>query len=272
MTLNEVFINTMKVKSTNIMRLFFLLPIFFFGLSSAIQAKDIPPRSNTVVTDYIRLLSAGERNALERKLVAYDDSTSTQIAVVIDRTLEGEDIFDYSYRLAESWGIGRGGEDNGVLIYIAFQDRKLYIHTGYGAEGFLPDAMVNRIINTVITPAFRQERYYQGLDEATNIIMQLGSGQYYNDGSSDGSFPPLAIVIILIVIVIILSSLFNDKGDGGGYYRGGRYDSGGRRGGWTYIPGGGWTSGGGGGGGFGGGGFGGFGGGSFGGGGAGGSW
>ncbi len=271
MNLNVVFNNTIKVKSTILMRLFLLLPLFAFFLNASVQAKDIPPRSNTIVTDYIRLLSPSERNALERKLVAYDDSTSTQIAVVIDRSLEGEDIFDYSYRLAEAWGIGGGPEDNGILIYIAIQDRKLFIHTGYGAEGFLPDAMVNRIIETVIKPAFRQERYYQGLDEATNIIMQLGSGEYYNDGESDG-FPPLAIVIILIVIVIILSSLFGDKGDGGGYYRGGRYDSGGRRGGWTYIPGGGWSSGGGSGGFGGGGGFGGFGGGSFGGGGAGGSW
>lgn len=262
----------MKLKPMKYIRLLFLLLLSSFFLNPALQAKDIPPRSNTLVTDYIRLLSPSERSALERKLVAYDDSTSTQIAVVIDRSLEGEDIFDYSYRLAEAWGIGGGTEDNGVLIYIAIQDRKLFIHTGYGAEGFLPDAMVNRIIETVIKPAFRQERYYQGLDEATNIIMQLGSGEYYNDGRQSEGFPPLAMIIILIVIVIILSSLFNDKGDGGGYYRGGRYDSGRRRGGWTYIPGGGWTSGRGSGGGFGGGGFGGFGGGSFGGGGAGGSW
>jgi len=255
------------------MRLLLLLTFMSFFLGNNLQAKDIPPRPNTIVTDYLRLLSPSERAALENKLVAYDDSTSIQIAVVIDRSLEGEEIFDYSFRLAEAWGIGGGSEDNGILLYIALEDRKLYIHTGYGAEGFLPDAMVNRIIETVIKPAFRQQNYYKGINEATTIIMQLGSGEYYNERGSDDSIPPLAIIIILIVIVIIISSLFNDKGDGGGYYRGGRYDSGRRRGGWTYIPGGGgWSSGGGGGGGFGGGGFGGFGGGGFGGGGAGGSW
>ncbi len=253
------------------MKLRLFVTFLIFLLTWSIEAKDIPPRSNTLVTDYVKLLTPGERDALERKLVAYDDSTSTQIAIVIDRSLEGEEIFDYSYRLAEAWGIGRENKDNGVLVYIALQDRKLYIQTGYGAEGFLPDAMANRIIETVIKPAFRQDNYYQGLDKATDIIMQLGSGEYYNDGSSEEGFPPLAVIIILIVIVIILSSLFNDKGDGGGYYRGGRYDSGRRGGGWMYIPGGGWSSGGGGGG-FGGGGFGGFGGGGFGGGGAGGSW
>ncbi len=257
------------------MRFKTLLPLFFTFLAINLQAaKEIPPRSNTIVTDYIRLLQPAERNALERKLVAYDDSTSTQIAIVIDRSLEGEEIFDYSYRLAEAWGIGGAEDNNGVLIYIAFEDRKLYIQTGYGVEGFLTDAMANRIIERVITPAFRQQSYYQGLDQATNIIMQLGSGEYYNDGESENGFPPLAIIIILLVIIIIISSLFNDKGgDGGGYYRGGRYDSGRKGGGgWIYLPGGGgWTSGGGGGG-FGGGGFGGFGGGGFGGGGAGGSW
>lgn len=254
------------------LQLLFAVLCLFFTLN--IEAKDIPPKSNTLVTDYVRILSPADRAALERKLVAYDDSTSTQIAVVIDRSLEGEEIFDYSFRLAEAWGIGQKEKDNGILIYIAIEDRKLYIHTGYGAEGFLPDAMANRIIERVIKPAFRQEQYYQGLDKATDIIMQLGTGEYYNDDmGSESSFPPLAIIIILIVIVIIISSLFNDKGDGGGYYRGGRYDSGrGRGGGWIYIPGGGgWTSGGGGGLG-GGGGFGGFGGGGFGGGGAGGSW
>lgn len=257
------------------MKLKSLILLFTLFLAYQLQGKDIPPRSNTIVTDYIRLLSPTERDALERKLVAYDDSTSTQIAIVIDRSLEGEEIFDYSYRLAEAWGIGGAENSNGVLIYIAFEDRKLFIQTGYGVEGFLTDGMASRIIDRVITPSFRQQRYYQGLDQATNIIMQLGSGEYYNDGESESSVPPLAIIIILLVIVIIISSLFNDKGgDGGGYYRGGRYDSGRRRGGgWIYIPGGGgWTSGGGGGGGFGGGGFGGFGGGGFGGGGAGGSW
>ncbi len=249
------------------MKLQLLLTFFAFLFSLSLQAKDIPPKSNTLVTDYVRLLSPSDREALERKLVAYDDSTSTQIAIVIERSLEGEEIFDYSYRLAEAWGIGRGSKDNGILIYIAVEDRKLYIQTGYGAEGFLPDAMANRIIETVIKPAFRQERYYQGLNKATNIIMQLGSGEYYNDESSEEGFPPLALIIILIVIVIIISSLFNDKGDGGGYHGGGKYGSGRRRGGWMYIPGGGWSSGSGGGGGFGG-----FGGGGFGGGGAGGSW
>lgn len=242
-----------------------LLPLLAFS-------KEPPPAPNPprLVNDFTGILSSNQVAALERKLVAYDDSTSTQIAVVIENSIEGDDMFEYSFRLAEKWGIGRQGKNNGILIFIAFKDRKLRIQTGYGAEGFLPDAMARRIIDQVIAPSFRKQDYYSGLNEATDIIMKLGSGEYQNDDVYRDDFPfeVLIFLIIFIIIVIIIS-----KGGGGGYYGGGRYNS--DRGGWIIIgPGGGgrghWD--GGGGGGFGGGGFGGFGGGGFGGGGAGGGW
>lgn len=242
------------------------MPLSAFG-------KEPPPAPNPprLVNDFVGILSRSQVAALERKLVAYDDSTSTQIAVVIENSLEGDDIFEYSIRLAEKWGIGRKGKDNGVLVYIAIKDRKIYIQVGYGAEGFLPDVMARRIIDQIIAPKFRKGKYYQGLDRATDVIMKLGSGEYENDEVYRDGFPfeVLIFIIIFIIIVILIS-----KGGGGGYYRGGRYNSGG--GGWIIMGpgsgrGGGWN-GGGGGGGFGGGGFGGFGGGGFGGGGAGGGW
>ncbi|MCB0517848.1 MAG: TPM domain-containing protein [Lewinellaceae bacterium] len=240
-----------------------LLPLLAIG-------KEIPPKPNPprLVNDFAGILTSGEKAALEQKLVAYDDSTSTQIAIVIEQSLDGDDIFDYSYRLAEAWGIGREGKNNGILIYIAIGDRKLRIQTGYGAEGFLPDALARRIIDQTIAPAFRQQAYYQGLDRAADVIMKLASGEYTNDdvGGQPG-FPVEAIVFIIIFIIIII--LISRGGGGGGYRRNGRYDSGG---GWIIFGPGGGDWGGGGGGGFGGGGFGGFGGGGFGGGGAGGSW
>lgn len=267
------------------MRLFWTTAlIFLLSFSFGLAQKNIPPKPNTLVNDYIGLLQNNERQALERKLVAYDDSTSIQIAVVIDNSLEGEAAFDYSYRLAEAWGIGSGETNNGILLYIAYQDRELFIQTGYGAEGFLPDALAKRIIENIIKPNFRNGAYYQGIDRATSTIMQLGSGEYRADElPGEGGIPAYVIIIGLFLLVIVVFSLLgnsDDWGDGGGYYGGGRYDyddyGRGRRhrrgGGWIVIPGGGGWSGGGGGGGFGGGGFGGFGGGGFGGGGAGGSW
>jgi uncharacterized protein len=251
----------------------------FLGLGSTL-AKDPPARPSPprLVNDFAGMFAPGEIEALEQKLVAYNDSTSTQIAIVAERTIKGEDIFDYSFRLAASWGIGQKGKDNGILIFIALEDRDLYIQTGYGVEGFLPDAIAKRIIENIIKPAFREGQYYQGMDEATSAIMQLGAGEYsaaLEDRIGKDDDPPLngLTIIIIIFIVLYLLSVWSKikKGgnddDDGGYWRGGRYDMGRRSGGWTVF-----TGGGGFGGGSGGGGFGGFGGGSFGGGGAGGSW
>ncbi len=241
-----------------------------------VVAKDPPPppQPPRLVNDFTGTLTPEERAALERKLTAYDDSTSTQIAIVLEKTLEGDDPFDYSYRLAEAWGIGRQGKNNGILIYIALADRELRIQTGYGAEGFLPDAMAKRIISQIIAPRFREGNYYAGLDEATDFIIALGNGEYVNEdpgrkGKLD--FLPRLVFLLIFVIAIILYIVrkTGGGGGGGGYYRGGRYDR--RGGGWSWY-GGGHHWGGGGFGGGGGGGFGGFGGGSFGGGGAGGSW
>ena len=237
-----------------------------------VAAKEVPPVPNPpkLVNDFAGILSSGEVQALEQKLVAYDDSTSTQIAVVIEETLDGDDVFDYSQRLATAWGIGREGKNNGILIYIAIADRKLWIQTGYGTEGFLPDAMAKRIIELIIAPNFRSQNYYQGLDQATSAIIQLGNGEYVNDDTQgSGNLPIPVILIFLVLFIVIMIIISKGGGGGGGYNKSGRYDSGGP--GWIIFGpggGGGGSSGWGGGG----GGFGGFGGGDFGGGGAGGSW
>ncbi len=258
---------------------FFFRNILYVGLVVLpffAEAKEIPPAPNPprLVNDFVGILNSGEVQALEQKLVAYDDSTSTQIAVVIEETLDGDDIFDYSHRLATAWGIGREGKNNGILIYVAIADRKLRIQTGYGAEGFLPDAMAKRIIERIITPNFRSQNYYQGLDQAADAIIQLSKGEYINEDAGQEGNLPFPVILIFIILFIVIVIIISKGGGGGGYNRRGRYDSGG--GGWIIFgpgSGGGWSGGGGSSGwGGGGGGFGGFGGGDFGGGGAGGSW
>jgi uncharacterized protein len=265
-------INNRSFSIRNLCAGLILLGVLCLALPAWAQ-KEVPPPPDGLVADYAGMLSPQEANALDAKLQAYEDTTSIQIAVVLDRSLEGEDIFDYSLRIAESWGIGQQGRDNGVLIYIAQNDRQLYIQTGYGSEGFLPDAYANRIIDQVITPAFRSERYYQGLDQATSIIMQLGSGEYeaLEDMGTDVKTSRVVRLLINIIIIIVIITLISRMGGGGG---GRGYGGRGRRGGGMWwIPMGGGGFGGGGGGGFSGGGsWGGFGGGGFGGGGAGGGW
>ena len=243
------------------------------------SAQTLPPRPNPprLVNDLAHLMQPAEADALERKLVAYDDSTSSQIAVVTVPNLDGDDIADYAQKLYEAWGIGRKGKNNGILVLVAQQEHTARIQTGYGLEGAVPDALAKRIISNTLVPAFRQNQYYAGLDKGTDELIALAKGEYQADpadarpqGRRDGSgsgFPFWAIIILLVVVFTML----RNRGGGGG--RGNRGIGGG------FIPpiifGGGFGGGGGGGwggGGGGGGGFGGFGGGSSGGGGASGSW
>ena len=243
------------------------------------QLPPAPAVPNTLVNDYAGVLAPATRAQLERKLVAYDDSTSTQIAVVIERSLESGAVFDRALQIAEAWGIGgRAEADNGILVYVAFENRKVYILTGYGVEDRVTDALAKRIIDQVITPNFRAGRYYQGLDQATGIMMDLLAGRFEAVERTGGSVSPVMVLLMFLLAFMLLSWLLS-RGNGGddddgGYYRGGRYRGPRRRGGWVVVPGGGFGGGGFGGGGFGGGGggFGGFGGGGFGGGGAGGGW
>ncbi len=238
--------------------------------NTAIPDKPNPPR---LVNDFVGILSSSERSQLEQKLRAYNDSTSTQITIVIVKTTEPYPIGDFAFQVGRKWGVGQQGKNNGLILAWATQTRKIFIAPGYGLEGAIPDAIAKRIITNTIAPAFRQERYYQGLDEATTEIIRRASGEYKadptdNSNGEDGSGSFFIILIVFLIILFIISR----RSGGGGSNRN-------RGGGWgpvffptsTYS---GWGSSGGGwgGGGSSGGGFGGFGGGSFGGGGAGGDY
>lgn len=241
-----------------------VLAFGFLFLSVISFAKEIPAKSNRLVNDYANVLSEQEKALLEQKLKLYDDSTSNQIAIVIERSLEGDDLFSYSHKLAVTWGIGQEGKNNGILIYVAIDDRKTHIQVGDGLEGAIPDGLTGQIRRQILNPAFKAGRFYDGLDAATTSVMQAAAGEFVNDKEDKPlQKGPSAFVIIIIIIILII--LFSRGGGGrgnrsrGGFggpvFWGGTFGSGG-------------FSGGGGGG----GGFGGFGGGGFGGGGSGGSW
>ncbi|SKB94685.1 uncharacterized protein SAMN05661099_3640 [Daejeonella lutea] len=246
-------------------------------------AQTFPAKPNRLVNDYTQTLSSDQVNRLEQKLVSFNDSTSTQIAVVIIKSLEGYDVADYTQRLAESWGVGGEKNNNGVVLLVSLGDRKVTIQTGYGVEGALPDAIARRIIENEITPNFKSGDYFAGINQGTDAIISYTKGEYKNDTpkarkKSRSSFVPF----IVIFIVLILAAIKRGGGGGGGsQVIGGRGSASpfwwlllgsqlgrGSGGGGGF----GGFSGGGGGFGGGGGGFGGFGGGSFGGGGASGSW
>jgi uncharacterized protein len=246
----------------------FMLLLLFIAGSIPLRAQTYPaiPNPPRLVNDFAGMLSADERQQLENRLVAYDDSTSTQIAIVTEKTLNGADAGQYAIGLFNAWGIGgQKKADNGVLIYVALNDRKMFIVTGRGVEQYLPDIVCKRIVERRLKPNFRNEQYFEGFSEAIDEMQQRLAGTFVNDEPEAAEGLPMwAVILILIVLLIVFSNMFG--GGGGGTYSRRGYSS------WGSGPvifsgggGGGWSSGSGGG-------FGGFGGGSSGGGGAGGSW
>jgi len=264
--------------------------ILFFSLvlcAFVAFAQDFPERSTTLVTDYTNTLSADDKQKLESKLVAFNDSTSTQIAIVMIKSVGNYDIAEYGAALGRKWGIGQKGKNNGILILVALADRKLTIQTGYGAEGALPDIVTQEIRVNDINPRFKQGDYYGGLNAGVDQIIKYTKGEYKADkkpqakqnGGGGGS-----VLIVIIIVIVIIVLIFRNRGGGGG----GRQIIGSRGGAspfWWFLAGNLLGRGSGGGGGWGGfssggndsgggdsGGFGGFGGGDFGGGGSSGSW
>ncbi|MBC7867928.1 MAG: TPM domain-containing protein [Gloeobacteraceae cyanobacterium ES-bin-316] len=259
--------------------LILLMAVFSFAFAFAQTSFDpnelLKAKSGRLVNDYANILTPDQKQALEYKLVALDDSTSTQISVVIIPTLNGANISDYNVELGRAWGVGGKQNNNGVLLLIAKDDRKLDITVGYGLEGSLPDVLSKSIIDDIIVPNFKGNDYYRGIDEGTDAIIAAVRGEYNTPRPKAGKgFPSGKIIFLIVIILFILLS------SGGGNNKGGSFMS--RRGAMPFIlgsllgsggrGGGGFGGGGGGFGGGGGGGFGGFGGGSFGGGGSSGSW
>ena len=256
-------------------RIFLLLTILFWSFLGFSQ--DFPEKPDKLVNDYTNTLSSAQITNLENKLVAFDDSTSNQIAVVILKSVGGYDINEYAYQLGRKWGVGGKGKNNGVVLLVALGDRKLSIQTGYGLDGALPDIYTKRIIENDIKPFFKEGNYYEGIDAGTNSIISLIKGEYKNDNprSKKGVGGAGSGLIVLIIVIVIILILKRGGGGNGGEVIGSRGVSDAIF--WGMLFGGGrGNSGGGFGGGFGGGsssgGFGGFGGGSFGGGGSSGSW
>jgi uncharacterized protein len=252
-----------------------IIALLLIVLSATGFAQDFPAKPNKLVNDYTGTLSAAEIQQLEQKLVAFDDSTSIQVAIAVLKSVGEYDINDYALQLGRAWGVGTKGKDNGVMIVVALGDRKISIQTGYGVEGVLPDMYTRRIIENDIKPYFKSGNYYQGLDAGTDAIIALSKGEYKNDrpkAGKRGGGAASGLVVIIIVIVIIILLKRGGGGGGGNQVIGGRGVADALF--WSMLLGSGRGSGGGGwgGGSSGGGGFGGFGGGSFGGGGSSGSW
>ena len=249
----------------------FLLAFSFLAVSG--QNIFTPPSPPRLVNDFAHAMTPDQVATLEDKLVAYDDSTSIQIAVVTVNTTNDTAIEEYALKILRDWKVGNKKTNNGLVILAAIQDHKVFIATGYGMEGSVPDVTAKEIVENEIVPNFKQGNFYVGFNNAADAIIKASTGEYKapsgyaNRGRNVGGGSILGIIIFIFIILILISR--GGRGGGGGLFSGsgilpfilGAMLGGGGRG-----DSGGWSGGGGGGG------FGGFGGGSGGGGGAGGSW
>jgi uncharacterized protein len=255
-----------------------LLLVLHSGLyaQSDIPEQPYPPR---LVNDLAGFLTENEINILENKLVRFSDTTSTQIAVIIVKSFNGYDKADFAQRIGEKWGVGQKKYNNGIVFLIKpktdTERGEVYIATGYGLEGVLPDAVVRRIVDNEVIARFKEGKYFEGIDAGINALMAATKGEYKaepNTQESENKIAGVIFIIVFIIFFIIISSI--SKGRRNNHTIGSNLPfwlllsllSSSNRGRGSFGD---FRSGGGS---FGGGGFGGFGGGSFGGGGAGGSW
>ncbi len=186
--------------------------------------RPVPPR---IVNDFAQVLSGSERQALERKLVAFNDSTTTQIAVVTINSLNGYDPNDYAVRLLDLWGIGQKGKDNGILILVkpktAEERGQVSISVGYGLEAVVPDAVAKMVVEKEMIPAFRQNDYFEGIDKATNVLFQLTRKEFppseyvKRNQTEDDTGGILFSVLFVIAIIVIILLFSNRKGRGRGF-------------------------------------------------------
>lgn len=279
-------------------RFFAALWLALLALAAPAAAQNFPEHRGSPVVDQADLLRPEQEFDLKSKSEALYAQTGRSFVVATVKSLDGLTIEDYGYRLGRRWALG-GKEDNGVILLVAPKERRVRIETGYGAEGFMPDILVGRIIRDTITPRFKTGDMAGGImagadaiirqmslsaDEASKTVATAGQAEQQRQRSGGGGLP---LIFWAMIVGFVLLSMVRRAVGGGRRYR--RRHSGGGVSPWVVLwglselsrasrgsrgwgGGGGWSGGGGSFGGGGGGGFGGFGGGSFGGGGASGSW
>ena len=208
-------------------RILILILLFFVSLHlSSQRSKSIQPENKikTYVTDKSGTLSSSQLQTLESKLYAFDKETSTQVVVWMISSLEGESLEEKSIEIAEQNGIGQKSRNNGVLLFIAKNDRKLRIEVGYGLEGALPDALCGQIIRKEIAPKFKQENYYEGISAGVDAIIKATKGEYTRDKSDDKDsgfgglicgIPIFFMVFGFFFILILISIIRRATGIGG---------------------------------------------------------
>jgi uncharacterized protein len=238
-------------------RIAFLSMLLMLGLATAFTQNEVPILHQRV-TDFTNTLTYNDWRSLESRLKQFEDSTSTQIAVLLLNSLNGSDIFDYSMKVFDENKIGTKSKNNGVLIVVAKDDHKIRIHTGYGLEGVLTDALTTQIIERDIKPYFKTNNFYGGLSSGISSIIAATAGEYKVQARGK-SAPMITVIMIMIFFGVmgafvlpflsgrrryVIGSRGSMYGSGWGWPYGGSGSGGGFSGG-SFGGGGGWSGGGG---------------------------
>ena len=249
------------------MRQAFFISFLWLVLLFVARAETLPPKPQNYFNDYAGVVTRSTVQQLNDRLKQFERDTSNQIIVAIYRKMDtSSSIEDYTVRIAQSWKVGQQNRNNGAVLFVFTEPRKMFIQVGYGLEGALPDILGKQIIENEIKPRFKTGDYDGGLRAGVEAMIKATRGEYKGTGRTHGGDNTSPSITLLIVVGFILLIIVLNWRRGTVYSSGGRSSS--SWGGGYWGGGGGFSSGGGGsdGGGFSGGG------GSFGGGGAGGDW
>lgn len=197
--------------------IFFTLLIF-----SASAQRSVPAHGGVWVHDEAGILSAQAKAQMEADLKAHRDSTSTQIAVYLIPSLDGDDIDSYSLRVSEEWKLGQEKKDNGILFLVAMQEKQMRIEVGAGLEGELTDALSSRINRNEVAPHFRQGNYEAGIQAGVMAIIHSVEGTYVNESpqvKKRKGRSPIGTIIFVVIMLIAMSRKNKGGGRGtGGYW------------------------------------------------------
>lgn len=185
--------------------------LFFFSLllAATLCRAQIPEFSNRLVNDYAKVLSADEVRSMETRLRSYYDTTSNCVIVVIINDLAGYEAADYAQRLGEKWGVGTGKYSNGLVILLSPEGHEVFIATGYGLEGVLPDVTCHRIAEKYMKPYFKEEEYYEGLEAGLDIILPVAAKEYsFEEYQKEQDAEEMALLMKFLGFLVVSFLIF----------------------------------------------------------------
>lgn len=216
-----------------------VLAVCLFAVVRPCHALDVPALAGRV-NDLADVLTPDDESALNERLAAYEQKTGHQFALLTVRSLEGEALEPYTLRVVENWKLGQKQKDDGLLLFVAVDDRRMRIEVGYGLEGDVPDTLAGRIIRNVMAPEFRNGDYAAGINKAFDALMAAASGEAVdipqsqsNDEQTVDNFWPLLLVVAFFIFSLAGGRrrrgglLFLPPIIGGGHHRSGGWGGGG---------------------------------------------